>query len=70
MNENKELKQFNNINKQLKELSDLIIQRYNTIHQTGNKDIETWLNCRISALTESVTTKIKKYQNNMYNNKE
>lgn len=66
MNEEKELKMFNTINEELEELSKLIVQKYNTGHHCNSKEVENWLTMRITAINNSVTEKIKTYNNNIY----
>lgn len=66
MNEEKELKLFNTINEELEELSKLIIQNYNIKHHCHSKETENWLTMRITAINNSVTEKIKTYNNNIY----
>lgn len=66
MNEEKELKLFNLINEELEELSKLIIQHYNTKNHCFSKEVANWLEMRITAVNNSVTNKIKTYNNNIY----
>lgn len=66
MNEDKELKNFTDINKDIKEISDLIIQRYNIKNHCFHTEIETWLSMRITTLSNKVSDKIKDYNKNIY----